>query len=497
MNGLADLDRLDADLRGIRDVHPDLLLEVLALDAGPLSERVAGLGEWRAALLQGRLPPPNRWPGEAIAGPVRRALESMDLVRFLRDQPALVDALMLDIARGFAGGEADFNRALRAELARLEAEETELAAAAAKASKGKPAVVRRELSAIARALVLGKRQATRDDELVAGWGERARTWASLSEVFGELGDLLGLGWDLVRGLLRHRGWAELESLRRLVAALPELRTLVESLGRLRARDEGPSISESVVEAMVREVDRRVAFVAPGVPPEIHGVERSGELARMLPQESAYLGHPMLKWLWHARRAERALLTYAVQGVVYGRETITERGERTIERPKPKVDKGPMIVCLDTSGSMAGARETVAKAVVLEVLRTAIREKRRAFVYLFSGPGNLSELELELGDRGLPRLLDFIACSFHGGTDVDAPLRAAVERLRRSDWTDADVLLVSDGEFPVPDALASEIRKARADQSARFHGLLVGGHAHAMEALCDRVHRFTSWSAMRS
>ncbi len=332
--------------------------------------------------------------------------------------------------------------------------------------------------------------------MVALWRERVAAWRSIEEVFGALGDTLGLGWDLTRGVLKHRGWTDLAALRKLIERLPELTELVTSLGRLRAKDDGPSVTEAVVQAMVRELVHTKTVMVPGVPPEIRGVERSGELSRMLPMEAAFLGHPTLKHLWHARRHEHALMTYAVEGVDFVHVTTEEAGEETITRPKPPQDKGPMIVCLDTSGSMAGAREMVAKALVLEVMRTALREKREALLFQFSGPGDVAELRLDLSEQGVGRLLDFLGLSFHGGTDVDAPLRRAMERLRQAAWKDADVLLVSDGEFGATSALVADIATAKSTLGARLHGLLVGGHSQQMAALCDHVQRFTSWSQLR-
>lgn len=48
--------------------------------------------------------------------------------------------------------------------------------------------------------------------------------------------------------------------------------------------------------------------------------------------------------------------------------------------------GPIILCLDTSGSMRGAREVVAKALALECMRGAHRQQRPCYLYAFSGPG---------------------------------------------------------------------------------------------------------------
>ena len=53
--------------------------------------------------------------------------------------------------------------------------------------------------------------------------------------------------------------------------------------------------------------------------------------------------------------------------------------------RPAAEMGPIILCLDTSGSMRGARETVAKALALECLRGAHRQRRQCYLYAFSGP----------------------------------------------------------------------------------------------------------------
>lgn len=65
----------------------------------------------------------------------------------------------------------------------------------------------------------------------------------------------------------------------------------------------------------------------------------------------------LRRLHMARRAERALLSYERTGWLENEPTrVTAHNE-----VRPSSEMGPIICCLDTSGSMHGARETVAKA----------------------------------------------------------------------------------------------------------------------------------------
>lgn len=199
------------------------------------------------------------------------------------------------------------------------------------------------------------------------------------------------GFDLSRGVWKATGWKEVEALRRKLADLRELRELVRSLGRgggkgpkRRAPEEVPS-------------SRRPPGVtrSPLVPEETWGLTRSGDLSRMLPSEAHLLaagwprgkgqtevepvdGNRAARLLHLVRRAERNLMSYERTGWVDD-EPARVTGRMEI---RPAAELGPIILCLDTSGSMRGARETVAKALALECLRGAHRQERKCFLYAF-------------------------------------------------------------------------------------------------------------------
>ena len=186
-----------------------------------------------------------------------------------------------------------------------------------------------------------------------------------------------------------------------------------------------------------------------------------------------------------------MLTYRVEGVEVERSWVEREG--VVEHPAPRRERGPIIAVVDTSGSMHGMRETVAKAVVLEALRTAHAERRRCYVYAFSGPGQTAEHELDLSAEGIGRLLDFLGMSFHGGTDPRAVMKLVVKRLSEPAWGKADVLVASDGEWPAPRGGAvPKIRSAR-EAGTRFHGVQIGNRgATGLAAICDTVHEFDAW-----
>ena len=148
---------------------------------------------------------------------------------------------------------------------------------------------------------------------------------------------------------------------------------------------------------------------------VNDIDRSSDPARMLPGEAAWLGHAVLEWAWHARRAERGLLSYATDAF----ETSTMRVERDEHggASAARRDHGPVIVCLDTSGSMSGKRGLLAKAIVLHLLLIAHDEARRCHVFSFSGPGDVVEHSLDLSPAGVETMLAFLLLDFAGGTDV--------------------------------------------------------------------------------
>ena len=253
------------------------------------------------------------------------------------------------------------------------------------------------------------------------------------------------------------------------------------------------VVERVFVPMLRLEEERTEAWTPLVAGETRGIERSGSVARMLPAEATMLGHSQLRLLWHARRAERALLTYRVEGVEIERTLVEKETGKEAEVRGPRRERGPILAVVDTSGSMHGLPEQVAKALVLEALRTAHSEKRRCRLYAFSGPGQTAEHELALSPEGIGQLLEFLSLSFGGGSDPTAAMDRVLKQLQENEWKKADVLLISDGEWPVLPGLVAAARKAR-ESGTRFHGVQVGNRGRTgLHEICEPVHVFTDWT----
>lgn len=434
------VERHEAPLAPLDRLPRGLWLGTLAHSVGALEERLLGVERLRGALLAGGGPGEGvGWTGAPLAPLLQATLDSLDLPRHCAADESVTDLVLRSLLWHLDRIADHVDRGLGPE------------------------------EAAERAL----------EEFAADWRERAGEIDQLVDALGHVGDLLkNTRWDLLRGLLRSGGWQQVVRIRRLLERLPELARLVRGLGRARQTDEPDASHPLEVQVMdaarAPRLDRRTTRV-PDLPGETRGVRRSARIERMLPAEALLLGHPRLRLVWHARRAERTLLTYEDDDRL---EEVVRR-EAPVWRPSPKrvpdrrLELGPMLVCVDTSGSMQGGAEAVAKAVVLEAVRTAHAQRRACHVFAFSGPGEVVDLALPVDADGVERLTRFLGQGFGGGTDICGPLERALARLGEEEWQLADLLLASDGEFGATRELAGALARAKAERGLRVQGVLIG------------------------
>lgn len=429
----------EARLAALDELPRNLWLWGLIHSQGSLEPRLDGLAELRRALLAGGLPSGWRWPEAPLAQGVADVLAELELPNYCAEQAELVEIL------------------LRSLLFHLD-----LIVDYVDRGAAPEAAAERALAAF------------RDD-----WAERCGEMDELVDVFGDIGELCKHNrWDLLSGLLKSGGWQEVVRIRRLMEHLPELASCIRRLGRARATDDTDETKRTEVQAMM-QVNRPVArpryLRVPDYPGETRGIRRSGRVPRMLPSEAVLLLHPRLRLIWHARHAERTLLTYEDDEVL--EEWIHEPQAAWVPSPdrlpEQRQEMGPILVCVDTSGSMQGGAEAVAKAVVLEAVRTAHAQQRACHVFAFSGPGDLLEMPVAVDLPGLEALTGFMGQSFQGGTDITGPLEHALDKLEESDWQLADLLVASDGEFGATPDMAERLRRVKAAQGLRVQGVLIG------------------------
>ena len=228
----------------------------------------------------------------------------------------------------------------------------------------------------------------------------------------------GLGGDFTFKQLKEMG----DEFRHLVQEMNRNRHIRDVLKRL---GKGSASVEKKDRSKVAKIKRD----------ELFGINKSGNISRMLPSELLNLEDENLKYLFYAKYLENSLLTYEIKG----KDEIEKN-----ETEEKISNKGPIVVCLDTSGSMKGTPLLRAKALVLSITKILREENRELYVILFGAKGQFQEISLE-GEEDICRAIKFLKKSYEGGTDFETPLRRGIEIIsQKENYKKADILMVTDG-----------------------------------------------------
>lgn len=211
--------------------------------------------------------------------------------------------------------------------------------------------------------------------------------------------------------------------------------------------------------------------------DIVGVQEGNDILSVLPSELVYLSSPLLESVFYMKYADRRLQTFARRSCSPARP-VGQSGEREAFRRE-----GAMIVCVDTSGSMFGRKERVAKSMAWELVEMARKRRRSLYLITFAVRVRCVEVTSLSPDEWYR---DFLKATFTGGTDCNAVLWKALKMLGHEGFAFADVLLVSDFEFgECTEAVQTGILEAR-QRGTRFYGLSLGKAPNKLCGLFDKI-----------
>lgn len=239
--------------------------------------------------------------------------------------------------------------------------------------------------------------------------------------------------------------------------------------------------------MLSEQARRTVHVRE----EIVDVETGNDITRLLPSELASIRHPILRYNFLRKFANRGLMQYSMEG--------TER-----------LARGGVIFCEDGSGSMRGERELWSKAVMLCLLDLAKRQKRTMHVIHFGGPGYTKQFHFEKpSDFTFDRIVEAAEWFADGGTDFETPMKEALEILQdefaKHGGVKADVVFMTDDECWVREEFMEEYLSEMERMSAATWGISATGvrpsKGGALDTMCQgrtcAVSDFLSGNDVRS
>lgn len=288
------------------------------------------------------------------------------------------------------------------------------------------------------------------------------TLKQLQEVTASLGLETGVLWDISSGTLSKQDFSILKQWAEYLKNDEGVKNLCDLMGRLQKEQASHKrdIINSTLEysATIPDINGKE---------EIVGIELGRDLENVIPQELALLSNPEVALLFDLKYAENRLMCFSKQG--YKSKNL----ERLVEEEVTVIEndtKGPIIICIDTSGSMRGAPENIAKAITLALSSRANAENRKCYLINFST--SIDTLDLS-PPQGIKDLIDFLRMSFHGGTDVTPALVEGLRMMTESEFRKSDLLVISDfvlDEIPKKTISLSEQQKTSGN---RFFSLSIG------------------------
>lgn len=284
----------------------------------------------------------------------------------------------------------------------------------------------------------------------------------LDRQLSPLGLDFGIWFDESLGYLTPQSIKELTRWANYFAQDEEVQKIADLLGKMRQIEKS-----SKIETITQTISISMPVTDVNSKEEIIGLKLGKDLEYVIPSELALMADPETAILFDLKYLESKLVCFELQGTTFQ----DEQQEITTEVETKEDDKpGPMILCVDTSGSMSGMPENIAKAMSLYLGNKAKAEQRKCFVINFSTGIETFEIS---ATKGIADLISFLSKSFHGGTDAAPALRYALSLCQSENYEKADVLMISDFVMgSLSETLLSDIKKQR-EKGNQFHSLVIG------------------------
>lgn len=250
--------------------------------------------------------------------------------------------------------------------------------------------------------------------------------------------------------------------------------LAASLRRLRGDRRLAQILAMAgrMRARARSLQRQKVYATRG---EITGVELGGDLSRLVASELAQVAGivPELELLALHRLAGRRSLSYR-------------------HHKSEPVQAGPIVVCVDESGSMTGDPIVAAKGLALSMAWLATQQNRWCALVGYSGGTEGNVLVITPGKPRHGELLDWAGHFFGGGTTLDVP----VDRVPGwwPEWRDlglqrgrTDMIMITDAIVSLDEPMRDRYLEWSKAEQVRTYGIVVGaGSAGDLASIADRL-----------
>ena len=253
--------------------------------------------------------------------------------------------------------------------------------------------------------------------------------------------------------------------RKMVLRNPALREILKLIGREKPQSK---------EEKDTVVTRYIPFLLSQSPAktEVDGVKIGNHIPDALPADLVYLAERDTEDVFYHRFATSQLQVLASKPPTISKEKTDIKKMET-----PRLIKGPIIVSVDTSGSMMGRPMDMATALLMQLLTMARKQRRSCYLITYSVHAQAIDLASPSNWR---QVKNFLKNGFSGGTDGNEMLRESIKTLHSKSYSMADVLIISDFCWSSPSHDVMEKMKKEQAKGTKFYGLEID--------TCSSVHQ---------
>lgn len=286
---------------------------------------------------------------------------------------------------------------------------------------------------------------------------------NMNKALGKAADNIGELDSLRKGVgIEDAEWQQMDPATRLAMAnklnTPRMRQIADMVGRMKRF------------AMAQQATKII-----DAPHEIFDVEMGNDLRRVIRSEFVLLGTEETKIEFFRKYSNGELLQFK-------------------ERGHENAGKGPIICCIDNSGSMGGTPEEWAKGVA-EALRRICQEQDRDFhAIYFETNRHRERFDFPKGLRGVyEKVLKFLSVSAGGGTEFDGVLTEALAKAAtmydEKAEGKADIVFITDGEAYLDKAWIDKFVLERDRIGCRIFGIYISAYDSTRSGACKLLESF--------
>jgi len=261
--------------------------------------------------------------------------------------------------------------------------------------------------------------------------------------------------DLLSGPQPGSGKGEMEKI--------PLRTQLELAHQLKQYPEVKKVAEWAGRFKTIARRKQKSKITDSV--ERQGIVQGANPELLLPTELSLLKNKATKLDFYRRFTEKQTLQYATKG-------------------KESTGKGPIVLCIDQSGSMTHSREEAA-GFALAIAMIA-RSQKRDFAYVpFSG--YIGEvLIFPKGKLDSNAILKIATEFIGGGTSFEAPLKEALRIIeRKSRFKNADIVFITDGQSHISKSFENDYQQKKKNHKFQCMSCVIGFDSPGIKEVLKR------------